>query len=83
MTILDKHAPFRTIKKRPKFKPWLNLQLREQINKRNRFYKIYKKTDKPKYHVLYKKQAKLVRKIEKNAQREYYAKRFSECKDNA
>lgn len=83
INILNHHAPLKTIKIKNNFKPWMNNHIRSQIQKRNRFYKIFKKTYNVKYHKLYKSQVKTLKFIERAAKNEYWKTTFTKCKDNA
>lgn len=68
----------RAVRCRPSFKPWINDELRAVIAKRNRFYRIFKKTTRQSYKILYKRQAKLSHVLNRQLQHNYYTAKFSD-----
>lgn len=76
IALLDKHAPLVT-HPRPKFKPWLNDHIKSLIAKRNRFYKIFKITNKSQHRDTYKLLSKQVMALDRAAEKDYHAAQFS------
>lgn len=83
ISALDQHAPVCSVKTKPNYKPWMNEQLKQLIHKRNRFYKIYKKTNSLKYKTLYRNQSKLVNAREREDERQFYVARVRDAPDNS
>lgn len=75
-TVLDTHAPISSVLIKPNYKPWFNQELKLLFAKRNRFYKIFKKTASTKYKKIYKIQAKLARTLDRKLEKQYFTSKF-------
>lgn len=73
-------------------KPWMTDELKRVYQRRNRFYKIYKKLKlagesipsqkSQEYHVRYKTEARCARKMDRAAEIKYQAKQFKDIKNS-
>lgn len=83
LTLLDKYASVCVLTPRPNHNPWLTDHLKYLIAKRNRFYKIFKKSNANKHKENYKILSKQVCILNKTTQRDYCSAKFEAAPDGA